>query len=122
MKHTGEISMFPRSNALALALTVAAASFALPALAAPASDAADQVTAVVKITDLNLASSADQATLRHRVRRAAVHVCAAVTNGPGASNSDFGDCYKQAFNDGWRQAEIKIAAAQTRDLVASAAR
>ncbi len=110
--------MFPRSTVLALAIASIAAT---QAFANQAADTANQVTTEVQTNDLNLAAQADQQTLRHRIHYAAMHVCAAVTNGPGASDTGYPDCFRVAFADGWHQAEMKIAAAEARQMVASAA-
>jgi UrcA family protein len=96
---------------------------ALPATAAaPIEDAEfDTATRAVGTADLNLSSKADQAMLRHRINVAARKVCETVTAGNGIGSPGFDTCFAAAASSARRQANARIAAAESRALVASAA-
>jgi len=115
-------SMFNTSLTLCTRAALAAflAGAALPAAAAPAeTNTATTEVRLVHIGDLDLASAAGQAELRHRVIHASREVCRVVTGDQSPGEPDFRDCEREAFSQAWHEAEAKIAAAKGAALVAS---
>jgi UrcA family protein len=96
---------------------------AIVALTASGAARADDISAtrLVSTHGLDLTSSGDQVKLRRQISKAARAVCAEVTDGMNSADADYRDCVREAFAGAWRQAETKIASANSRALLASAA-
>jgi len=118
-----------RSNQLAtLSLPLRAIAFGALALvaASPSARAASPqsdpsaVTRDVNIASLDLTTPAGQQTLRHRIALAARQVCEQTTGNAQIDSNIFVDCYVAAARDGWRVAEVQIAAAEEHTRLASA--
>jgi UrcA family protein len=97
---------------------VATCTAVLAAAAAPTY--AETLSWAVSTRGLDLRLPADQAALRHRIVAAARWVCIQDDNSP-IDSLEVRDCQKAAFDAGWAQAEVRIAAARTNTVVASAA-
>jgi UrcA family protein len=74
----------------------------------------------VSIAGLDLSSGAGRQTLKHRIALAARQVCATVTDDAPIDSDRFESCIHDAARDGWRQAEVQIAIAESRQQYASA--
>lgn len=99
------------SIALALALAVAAQ----PVRA----EEAPGVNRLVSTQDLNLASPADQAVLRQRIAVAASAVCHLSNPGEDGLSNEMASCISTARQAAYSVAQVKIAEAEGRALVAS---
>jgi len=102
------------------ALTLATAFPA--AWAAAPENAAGAIARAVSIADLDLATSAGQRALRHRIALAARQVCAEATGNAQIDSNSFVNCYVGVMHDGWQEAEVRIAAAAEHRQFAAAAK
>ena len=103
-------------NIHAIALAAACAAMTV-ASAAPTY--AQTVSQTVSTQGLDLHLAVDQATLRHRITSAARRVCTQ-DDYSAVDSLQVDDCERAAFDAGWTKAQVKIAAARTDTMVASA--
>lgn len=107
---------------LRIALAASLLAMAAPAIAQPDPDAATQVSVKVPYGDLDLTTSSGQAALRHRVRKAALKLCATANDGSAVPEPMTSDCFQQSYRDALRQTQTRIAAAMSSSMVASSGR
>jgi UrcA family protein len=101
-------------------LVTSAALLALAFTAQPAAAGERTKSEMVSAAGLDLASTQDQAVLRHRLLVAATHVCSDNGDNVLDGNDGFATCRKEAFDTAWAKAQPMIAAAQGRTKLAAA--
>ena len=73
----------------------------------------------VSTVGLDLTQQADQARLKRRIAVAASKLCAEILDASSTTDPGFSDCFSRVAADARAQAELQIAAAQSRAMVAT---
>jgi UrcA family protein len=115
-----------KSGIVRTALAIAVCSFIQAGPPAHAADVARKlagetvtISGSASTAGLNLAEPSDQAILRQRIAGVSRRICRELVTDEDIAGANLNDCIQSAEARGWASAEVKIAAAQHRSVVAS---
>jgi len=115
-----EAYMITIAHTRTLFLALAIAGLSTAATAPARAEDQDTVSRKVSAADLDLRTSAGQATLHHRIAVAALKVCEQVGGSDPLTYYTASDCIKQARESAQPQLSALIAAAKSPNMVAEA--
>ena len=112
--------MFSRMKVAAVLLAATASTLGVQAHADGVADDVNVQTQIVSLRGLDLGVTAEQQRLKFRLARAARKVCSESDGSERESSAGFASCYQEALSAALKQADARIAAAQSRTLFATA--